>query len=403
MSDHSPPTDAHDLDVPLAAEPLIVMSDPAGPDRVDSAAVDAPDRPAPVDDVPAAVAGCSTGGPALSFAFNVAKIAGHGEDADPVVRDGRELGLLAVFDGMGGSGGTLYETPDGQRSGAYLAARVARDVVEQRMVTLLDPKWNLDGAATAADLERSVRTALQTRLAELKAPASGLRSRLLRALPTTMALVALQCREPGSDRWDCHVLWAGDSRAYVFRPDRGAQQLTVDDLREQGDAMANLREDSVVSNALSADTPFVVHHSKIELTAPFFLVAATDGCFGYLRSPMHFEHLVLTALRDSPDTEHWSAAVQTALSGVTGDDASMATLGIGADHDDLRRLFAQRTTNLERQWVQPLDQLDADLREQERKVEDLRMSQQALQARLWSSYKPDYEQHIAAATGPDRT
>ena len=43
----------------------------------------------------------------------------------------------------------------------------------------------------------------------------------------TMALAALQRREPGGDRWACHVLWAGDSRAYVFQPDAGACPATT--------------------------------------------------------------------------------------------------------------------------------------------------------------------------------
>jgi serine/threonine protein phosphatase PrpC len=336
----------------------------------------------------------SAAGPRVSFGFNLPKIAGQGEDSDPIVRHGRELGLVAVFDGMGGAGGTLYETADGPRTGAYLASRVARDVVEQRMVTLLDPEWNLDGAAAAQDLQRSMRAALQERLAELKAPASGLRSRLLRALPTTMALAALQRQEPGGDRWTCHLLWAGDSRVYVFEPGAGARQLTVDDIRDRGDAMANLREDSVVSNAISADTDFVVRHRQVELTAPFLVVAATDGCFGYLPSPMHFEHLVLAALRDAPDTGSWSAAVQAAVSAVTGDDAAMAMLGFGADHDAFRTEFADRTAELERRWIAPLDGLDADLREQERKLADVRAARQEQQARLWAAYKPGYEDYL---------
>jgi hypothetical protein len=298
---------------------------------------------------------------------------------------------------MGGAGGTAYETPDGPRTGAYLASRLARDVVEQRMVALLDPEWNLDGPATAQDLQRSVRAALQERLAELKAPTSGLRSRLLRALPTTMALVALQRREPGGDRWACHALWAGDSRAYVMRPATGAQQLTVDDIRDRGDAMANLREDSVVSNAMSADTDFVVHYRKVELTAPFLVIAATDGCFGYLPSPMHFEHLVLAALRDAPDTDSWSAAVQAAVTAVTGDDAAMATLGVGADHDAFRTLFAQRTADLEQRWIAPLDDLDANLRQHERKLEELRTARRQRQAQLWAAYKPGYEEYLRPA------
>ena len=85
----------------------------------------------------------------------------QGEDSDPIVRDGRDLGLVAVFDGMGGAGGTVYQTPDGPRTGAYLASRVARDVVEQRMLRLLDPEWNLDGPAAARDLQRAVKQALR--------------------------------------------------------------------------------------------------------------------------------------------------------------------------------------------------------------------------------------------------
>ena len=102
----------------------------------------------------------SPAGPTLSFGFNLAKVPGQGEDSDPILRDGRELGLVAVFDGMGGAGGTVYETPDGPRTGAYLASRVARDVVEERMLALLDPDWNLDGPAAARDLQRSVKRAL---------------------------------------------------------------------------------------------------------------------------------------------------------------------------------------------------------------------------------------------------
>jgi serine/threonine protein phosphatase PrpC len=343
----------------------------------------------------------AAGGPGLSFGFNLGKVAGQGEDSDPILRDGRELGLVGVFDGMGGAGGTVYETQDGPRSGAYLASRLARDVVEQRMVALLDPKWNLDGPAAAADLKRSVQSALQARLVELKAPTSGLRSRLLRALPTTMALVALQRREPGGDRWACHLLWAGDSRVYVFRPGPGAQQLTVDDIRDRGDAMANLREDSVVSNAMSADTDFVVHHRKVELTAPFLVVAATDGCFGYLPSPMHFEHLVLAALRDAPNTDSWSAAVQAAVSAVTGDDAAMAVLGVGADHDTFRELFAARTAELEQRWIAPLNELDANLRRRERELDELRTARQEQQAQLWAAYKPGYEQYLTSAANQE--
>ena len=92
-------------------------------------------------------------GPTISFAFNLGKIPDQGEDSDPILRDGPDLGLLGVFDGMGGAGGTVYETPEGRRTGAYLASRIARDVVEQRMLDLLEPDWHLNGKAAARNLQ----------------------------------------------------------------------------------------------------------------------------------------------------------------------------------------------------------------------------------------------------------
>lgn len=348
----------------------------------------------PVPAAPRELQGGAAVGPTLKIRFNLAKVEGQGEDSDPILRDGRELALVGVFDGMGGAGGTVYETPDGPRTGAYLASRLARDAVEQRMLQLLDPEWNLDGPATAEDLRRTVKDVLATRLSDLNAPRSGLRSRLLRALPTTMALMALQRLEHGGDRWACHLFWAGDSRAYVVTADAGVCQLTLDDIRDAGDAMANLRGDSVVSNAMSADTDFVVHHRMVELTAPFLAVAATDGCFGYLPTPMHFEHLVLSTLRGSTDAASWSAALQTAIAEVTGDDASMALLGVGADDAGFRRLFASRADRLEREGIRPLDDLEAEVREAERHLDELRQRRGSTEAQLWGRYKPGYERYL---------
>jgi serine/threonine protein phosphatase PrpC len=335
----------------------------------------------------------STPGPTISLSFNLGRIPDQGEDSDPILRDGPDLGLVAVFDGMGGAGGTVYETPEGRRTGAYLASRLARDVVERRMLELLEPDWNLNGRAAASDLHRSVQQALRERLEELHAPPSGLRSRLLRALPTTMALVALQRTQPGGPVWGCHVLWAGDSRAYVFEP-AGARQLTTDDLRDPGDALANLRRDSVVSNAISADTDFHVNYRKVELRAPFFVVCATDGCFGYVRTPMHFEHMVLSQLENARSTEAWSSSLQAEIAAVTGDDAAMSVLGVGAGFKEFQKLFAPRATELGRDFIGPLDELSIAITRAEQELEALRSRQLAETAESWSRYKPEYERYL---------
>jgi serine/threonine protein phosphatase PrpC len=337
--------------------------------------------------------GAAVPGPTVSFSFNLAKVPDQGEDSDPILRDGPNLGLLAVFDGMGGAGGTVYDTPDGRRTGAYLASRVARDVVERRMLDLLEPDWHLDGAAAAEDIRRSVHDALVERFADLKAPPSGLRSRLLRALPTTMALTALQRTEPGGAAWSCHVLWAGDSRAYLFEP-AGARQLTTDDIRDAGDAMANLRQDSVVSNAMSADTEFRVNHRKVRLRAPFFVACATDGCFGYVPTPMHFERLVLRALVQAGSATAWSARVQSEIAAVAGDDAAMCLLAVGAGFDELKALYAPRLDELDRQFTGPLDELAERVQRAEVQLDSLRREQAAATAERWHRYKPSYERHL---------
>jgi serine/threonine protein phosphatase PrpC len=335
----------------------------------------------------------ATPGPTISFAFNLGKIPDQGEDSDPILRDGPDLGLIGVFDGMGGAGGTVYQTPEGRRTGAYLASRIARDVVEERMLDLLEPDWHLNGAAAANDLRQAVQQALKERLRELNAAPSGLRSRLIRALPTTMALVALQRTQPGGPIWAGHIFWAGDSRAYVFKS-RGAHQLTTDDLRDPGDALANLRRDSVVSNAMSADTEFHVNYRRAELRAPFLAICATDGCFGYFSTPMHFEHLVLGCLLEARTTAGWSSAVQAKIAAVTGDDAAMSMLGVGADFKEFQKLFAPRVAELASEFVEPLDEVSDAVTRLEHELDALRSRRLDEMTEKWNRYKSGYERYL---------
>jgi serine/threonine protein phosphatase PrpC len=334
--------------------------------------------------------------PGVSFKFCTAKVPGEGEDADPILRVGPDLGLLGVFDGMGGAGGRVYDTPDGRHTGAWIASRFARNVVERLMLELIKPEWNLDGPATAAELHRVLASSLAARLAELKAPESSLRSKLVKALPTTMTLAVLQRTDPAGGTYTCHLFWAGDSRAYVLEPEAGLMQLTTDDLRSGGDAMRNLTDDSVMANCISADTEFLINHRQVELRAPFLLLCATDGCFAYVRSPMHFEHLLLSALEDARDAESWRRALEAAITAVTGDDAALALLGLGADLHRFKQLFRERAAEVERQYIAPLDDLDGLVLQAEQELADVRARRVEAGSRLWGAYKPGYEQYLAA-------
>jgi serine/threonine protein phosphatase PrpC len=333
--------------------------------------------------------------PSVSFKFCTAKVAGEGEDADPILRVGPDLGLLGVFDGMGGAGGRVYDTPDGRHSGAYIASRFARNVVERLMLELIKPEWNLDGPATAAELHRLLASSLAARLAELKAPETTLRSKLVKALPTTMTLAVLQRTDPAAGIYACHLFQAGDSRAYVAEPDGGLRQLTTDQLRSGGDAMRNLTDDSVMSNCISADTEFYIDHHQVQLQAPFLLLCATDGCFAYVRSPMHFEHLLLSTLHRSRDVPAWQQALEAEVTAITGDDAAIALLGLGADLDGFKQLFTDRTDELGRRFIDPLDELDGQVHQAEQQLAGLRARRAELGAELWATYRGGYERYLA--------
>jgi serine/threonine protein phosphatase PrpC len=331
----------------------------------------------------------------VSFRFCTAKVAGEGEDADPILRAGPDLGLLGVFDGMGGAGGRVYDTPDGRHTGAWIAARFARNVVERLMLELIKPEWNLDGPATAAELHRVLASSLAARLAELKAPETTLRSKLVKALPTTMTLAVLQRTDPAAGSYACHLFWAGDSRAYVADPEAGVMQLTTDDLRSGGDAMRNLTDDSVMSNCISADTEFHINHRQVELQAPFLLLCATDGCFAYVRTPMHFEHLLLSTLQGARDVPAWQQALEAEVTAITGDDAALALLGLGADLGGFTKLFRDRTAEIQRRYVDPLDELDGQVRRAEQELAELRARRAELGTQLWRGYRHDYERYLA--------
>jgi serine/threonine protein phosphatase PrpC len=334
--------------------------------------------------------------PSVSYKFCTAKVAGEGEDADPILRVGPDLGLLGVFDGMGGAGGRVYDTPDGRHTGAYIASRFARNVVERLMLELIKPEWNLDGTATAAELQRVLASSLAARLAELKAPETALRSKLVKALPTTMTLAVLQRTDPVAGGFACHLFWAGDSRAYVVQPEAGLRQLTTDDLRSGGDAMRNLTDDSVMNNCISADTEFHINHRQVELQTPFLLLCATDGCFAYVRSPMHFEHLLLSTLEDARDAEAWRRALEAKVTAITGDDAALALLGLGTDLGGFKKLFKNRAAELQRRYIDPLEEVDGQVHRAEQELADLKTRRTDIAGELWGAYRHDYERYLAA-------
>jgi hypothetical protein len=155
---------------------------------------------------------------------------------------------------------------------------------------------------------------------------------------------------------------------------------------------------------MSADTDFHVSYRRVELRAPFLLACATDGCFGYLPTPVHFEHLLLNSLKHGRSVSAWSEALQAGIATVTGDDAAMAMMGVGADLAEFKALFGPRVAQLEREFITPLDQMAEAVARAEQDLHVLRGRQVDQTAEVWARYKSDYEHYLRPpppAPGPE--
>jgi predicted aminopeptidase len=111
---------------------------------------------------------------------------------------------------------------------------------------------------------------------------------------------------------------------------------------------------------------------------------------------MHFEQLLLSSLGAARDVSDWQRALEAAVTAITGDDAALALLGPGTDLAGFKRLFKDRTAELQRRYIGPLDDLDGEVQRAEQELAELRARRAALGAELWGAYKPGYERHLAA-------
>ena len=140
------------------------------------------------------------------------------------------------------------------------------------------------------------------------------------------------------------------------------------------DAMENLREDAPMTNVANASVPFVVHRKSTELKKPSLLIAATDGCFGYLTSPMEFEKLLLQTMNVSENMEQWKSELEKEIEKVAGDDFTLAIWnGMFGSFQEMKDSFRQRQQYMEEKY--PLE---------EKTTEEMLSIQ-------WREYKTSYE------------
>ena len=205
--------------------------------------------------------------------------------------------------------------------------------------------------------------------------ASALKGGLTKDFPTTASII-IASSEDNNDI-DVLCLSVGDSRCYLLSPDGGLMQLSEDDLGNV-DAMENLTTDAALTNVITTSKDFKIHQKKIIVKSPCVLFTATDGCFGYLSTPMEFEYLLIDTLLKTQNVLEWESKLKETLINVSGDDFSLTGLSVGfGTFQNLQSAFRPRASYLFSSYISKLK--DASLEEKKR---------------LWRLYKDRYEIYI---------
>lgn len=331
------------------------------------------------------------------------QVEGHGEDSDPItLLFPDESGLLAVFDGMGGAGSTPIELESGEtRSSAYIASRHTRDLVEHffnlKKSTGPFPLIQSDGELEA-QLKNAISLGLRSMLEylDLEKEESRLKSKLIKNLPTTMALIYFE--QENDRRATAWSIWAGDSRAYVLTQRRGLQQLSVDETTVIHDAMTNLKDDSPLSNYINADSDFTLSSNIQDIDLPAVLICASDGAFQYYRTPMHFEYVLLQTLAQADNTEEWESLLHMSFREVAADDCSLSLVALGFnDFGRMKRVFKSRERWLHRTCIKRLDDWSEKIYKLREALEIAENDQDIARQEMWQRYKEQYEEYIYKA------
>lgn len=333
------------------------------------------------------------------FVFCEGKNQDEGEDAEPISENREGRGVLAVFDGMGGAGSEKYRTKEGDtHTGAYFASRIVRELIYSHFSYLIDSKNTSSiNAEILAELKQSLIIQLRERWNGFEKNPSRIKTSLRKKLPTTLASIYFFLEE---NHCAYDVVWAGDSRAYLLMPE-GLQQLSRDDVKASTDALSDLTQDSPLSNCISADSDFELRHVSFRGELPIIFVVATDGCYGYVQTPAHFEQMLLQCLQKSNDDREWGAQISASLRAISGDDYSMSVICLGwRGFASIKKAFQDRIEQVN-SIVTPIDdiiteinQFDSRMRDLEKEKESCLNRKKEVYADFWSSYRIVYEKRL---------
>lgn len=291
------------------------------------------------------------------FSFQKEIKPGFCEDAPPVATDRYAI----VCDGLGGAGHTKHILPDEEnpgtvteRTSAYLGSRIVADRVERFFAEHWE-EWASSGETPeigvyAEQLKEALDRAIQDCVEKMRIQIPV--GKTIKIFPTTLAsAVFLPCE----DGLCVAAIWAGDSRVYLLTPSKGLRLLSLDDADGAAESM---NSGTVMTNCVYAGS-FFLNYCVYTLREPGLIFCCSDGCFDYLRSPLHLEWLLLHTILDMPQEEGrepgeiLGESIRDGIYQTIRDDTTMAGLCVGLPSiASLQEAFRPRMGNLDPMAVQ---------------------------------------------------
>lgn len=303
--------------------------------------------------------------------LNVDARKGFGEDSWCYAFS-KSAGLIAAFDGCGGSGARKHEFYTGH-SEAYIASRLCAGAFFDGF---RDSFVQQEKPTSAQQIFEISKQYCQNTFAAYRPPAGQgfrIKSSMITTLPTTVAAAIIQ---PSNGEILTSAAWAGDSRVYALTP-RGLAQISLDD----ADDYDPYETDAMMTNTINADRAPRVNQKVCRIPLPAIIFTATDGCFAYYTTPMEFEGVLLSTLLSASCPNDWESALSEQIGRVAGDDYTLVMAVLGFQRfEHLKQAFSRRYNFLCENYLTRLAALP--------------LSDAATRRSLWASYRPEYTKYI---------
>ena len=261
------------------------------------------------------------------------------EDALCYSFEDADFHFAGVFDGCGGLGSKRYEKV-GNKTGAFISSQTCASVFYDEMKSA--KRNTAINDAFVDHLKSCFLTALGNREKKY-GQRGGLVGTMVRTLPCTGSMVVVSQAQDTDKLLQLDIIHAGDSRVYIMRPNEGLQQLTRDELVGNPDALRNLYVSAPMTNVINIDKDFTLTHLSYRIEPPFAVLCASDGIFGYVKTPMHFEKLILDALEASDTFDSMEQAFLKRIKAIAADDATAVMPFYGWDSlNQIKKAFARR-------------------------------------------------------------